>query len=502
MGFTTRNSPNLGNTTRWLLAMAMYLILSPTTQAATSVSQHGITWFFDKDYEVGQFVNGDYYVVGPVNISRITPDPQSGRNGTQLNPFVGGSDGNPRFPYQPFDSRAYYYDESYLFRSGTVAPGTSIVTAISKTGNESQNWAGWSLSSNAFLWSAAVLTVLDSHPIAPSFRPPYSGSYKPLYTLEQVNWAVLANLGLSGIETPDVDYFLRGLERPWISTHGRDWTARTLSAENNQHDYHEEIGFFLSEASLLLLTDIDSVRAGSKEQLAIRFIQNAIDYYATVRVSGTETSAVWAWPLVLGGLLLDEPEIYNFWKNNPDKRTQRGHEKLYYIGDRSTSSSSIVPNGQTWVGWRHPESRKYPAFAKQTGEEYEHLHPSEWQCFEPHCKAEVYRAQHDIYPLVGMTLASILVDRSDARDVNSMLAHDPIRDYVDRWMDEGFMDKQYPTTNRTFFEEMQYHQPFTIYKRNYGSGGSGFIDSMWDSYRNSDDAGARDGGPVPSLEVN
>src|SRR5437763_284412 len=36
-----------------------------------SVSQYGITWTFDKPARVGQFVNGDWYVVGPVIVSDI-----------------------------------------------------------------------------------------------------------------------------------------------------------------------------------------------------------------------------------------------------------------------------------------------------------------------------------------------------------------------------------------------------------------------------------------------
>ena len=40
-----------------------------------SVSQYGITWTFDKPARVGQFINGDYYVVGPVTVTVIDPKP-------------------------------------------------------------------------------------------------------------------------------------------------------------------------------------------------------------------------------------------------------------------------------------------------------------------------------------------------------------------------------------------------------------------------------------------
>lgn len=42
---------------------------------ASSVTQHGITWTFSTARPVGQFVNGDYWVVGPVTINSVSPAP-------------------------------------------------------------------------------------------------------------------------------------------------------------------------------------------------------------------------------------------------------------------------------------------------------------------------------------------------------------------------------------------------------------------------------------------
>src|SRR5579862_8364012 len=44
----------------------------------TSVSQYGITWTFDRPTPVGKFVNGDFYVVGPVKVVGINPPPLRG----------------------------------------------------------------------------------------------------------------------------------------------------------------------------------------------------------------------------------------------------------------------------------------------------------------------------------------------------------------------------------------------------------------------------------------
>ena len=40
-----------------------------------SITQHGITWTFDRDCPAGQFVNGDWWVVGPVQVVSVSPSP-------------------------------------------------------------------------------------------------------------------------------------------------------------------------------------------------------------------------------------------------------------------------------------------------------------------------------------------------------------------------------------------------------------------------------------------
>ena len=44
-----------------------------------SVSEYGITWTFEKPARVGQFINGDFYVVGPATIVKIDPAPRYGK---------------------------------------------------------------------------------------------------------------------------------------------------------------------------------------------------------------------------------------------------------------------------------------------------------------------------------------------------------------------------------------------------------------------------------------
>jgi hypothetical protein len=65
--------------------------LNLSAKKADSITQYGITWNFNAPVEIGQFVTGDYYVVGPCTITSITPMPGDGRNGSELNPALNDS---------------------------------------------------------------------------------------------------------------------------------------------------------------------------------------------------------------------------------------------------------------------------------------------------------------------------------------------------------------------------------------------------------------------------
>jgi hypothetical protein len=92
-----------------------------------SITRHGITWTFSEPVRIGQFVNGDFYVVGPVVVSAVDPPPRNGRNGSVVNlPAVNHRSG--------FDSRVKEnrYDPS--LRSAPpirLTPGDSLVSTIS-----------------------------------------------------------------------------------------------------------------------------------------------------------------------------------------------------------------------------------------------------------------------------------------------------------------------------------------------------------------------------------
>ncbi len=449
-------------------------ILGNPVQTTTSITQYGITWGFLEPVKYGRFVTGDYYIIAPdqgVTVTSVSPSWNGSLHGSMLNPLPKGG--------QAFTTKGYGYDASLQVTFPVkVFPGDALLSSVSET-TTVNTWNGGRAGSNDFLETVTILTVLSSAPPEGTFRPCPSDRSQTLHHTSEINTSLLPRKSTRGIVLPShprfetVEYFERGLARPWI-LFGKDWQARTIHPKQQMFNYHQQIGEFLSEASILLMTDLPNLT-----RVLNGFIQVGIDYYHT----GVSDSATWAMPLVITGILLDDASMYNFWINNPAIRTGRGHEKLYYIGDRQEKSSSlIVPKGQTWVEWKNPEG-KYVAFSKQAGDEYEHLHPSEWTCYKPHCKSEVYRSQHDVHPMVGMVLSTVLLDRMTNLDVNAMLAHDPIRDYIDRWMTNIWKTTEYDTTGRTYQEEMWHYRDFTVYSYKQGTSGSPFIDAMWERYR-------------------
>ena len=159
--------------------MVILSCIASTAQSVSSISQDGITFIFDKEYVSGQFANRDYWVLGPVTITSITPDFDGSIHGWEVNPVFEGPQG--------FDARAGNYDSSLVPDLPYAArPGESIVKAISTDINNQD--------CRPCLKTAAILTVLAEVPPedgAAVFRPPYVGSDKPLYYVEDLRTDLL-----------------------------------------------------------------------------------------------------------------------------------------------------------------------------------------------------------------------------------------------------------------------------------------------------------------------
>ena len=438
----------------------LLLLCASMANAATSISRNNITWTFDADYTVGQFVSGDWYVVDPgggVTINSVSPAPNSGANGTMINPTINGK--------QALDSVAGGYDAGLLSTFPlSVSGGDAVLSSISRDGSETADWTGRSgiLDTHVDVREAEILTVLSAVPSAGSFRPSYLDRSQVMHNVSEVDVSILPKLPM--VATPPthagfgtVEYFERGFNRPWM-IFANDWLSREINPLQNQIAYHRHQGEFISEAMTLMLTDQPGM-----DTFVTYFVQTFLDYYfmITQDAAGSTgyagTTETWIAPIILTGLLLNDSDIYNVQVDGRFDSLSRDFEKFYYYADRtSLLTSAIVPAGETWTG-------ATVFFRKELDNaEYEHMDPTEWGQTDM-STAEDYRSCCDSYPHVGMALTGRIMGFVDKWD------HAATFDYTDRWMTEP--DSVYTDRGMT---------PLT----NMRSAGTDFINEMWDTYRN------------------
>ncbi len=277
---------------------------------ASSLTQFGITWTFDQEYQVGTFANGDYWVLGPVKITKITPQSISGdriMNGSMINPF-GINQGYDSAMYGIYAREGNYDDKLNvaLNVSGTnsliIEPGNSLVSTISIGTAENRPQ----------LETASILTVLKSVPIPGSFRPPYTGTDKTIrYNKNELDYSKLRTLPLiDTAQNPDI--LANNFEKPWID-HVPSWTGRYIHPKQNMPDYGREIANLIGYAGLSLMLDYS---AQEKEKLLIRLVQFGIDTYGLAKMGLT-------WPdlgghmhgrklpVLLAGVVLNNQDMIN-----------------------------------------------------------------------------------------------------------------------------------------------------------------------------------------------
>ena len=107
----------------------MYKDAPEAPSGQTSVTHNGITWTFDTAYSVGNYINGDYWVLDPgagVTVNSVSPAPTGSdstyRNGSMVNPSVTGDSG-----WQAYDGRWHFNAALAVAYPKTLVAGQSLV---------------------------------------------------------------------------------------------------------------------------------------------------------------------------------------------------------------------------------------------------------------------------------------------------------------------------------------------------------------------------------------
>ncbi len=251
------------------VAVCSLLLSFAAAEAATprrSVEQYGITWTFDREYPVGQFANGDYWVLGPVVIERIEPDFDGERHGWEVNPVVRGGQGfrkGPGFDPARVPALPYRAEET-----------VSIVKTIANPAED-----------RVLLRRAAVLTVVAEIPPEDGravFRPPYVGNEKPLYRVADLRLDRLP--ALAPVEPrPDLAKIAQRYAALQMD-HKGGALGRFLRPVENLADYQPKNTADQNEAALRLMLD-DPIAA--KMPALIAFVQFGLDKLHTIYLGQT-----------------------------------------------------------------------------------------------------------------------------------------------------------------------------------------------------------------------
>jgi hypothetical protein len=419
----------------------------------TSLTKDGVTWNFGQAVRVGQFVTGDYYVVGPVTVTSISPTPSPGRNGSVLN--LPGCRA-PNADKSGFDDRTQggRYDSSLRASLPVqLSPGDALTSSISvqTVGTIDQVMRRGSYGQSP-VRSVSVLTSV-SEPLPPdTFRPSYCGRQSGFYYSRNLRRDRLPRLApVAG--TPALSEFAGYLRRPWIDTlyFGFDAPAEYMP------DYGREVGRVAGNAALLLTLNLPE---GEREALLVYFVQRGIDLFGVISAghpgwhphgghgSGRKL------PILFAGTLLGESRMLAPSAN--------------FGEDMHTIIAAGPPYGPGWAG----DTALFTGHMGLSGESvnvgwgpYEHLQPRDWRA----PIGEEYRRCCTSVAWVGQALAAKLIGAQGAWN------HPAFFSYVNRWMNED-------DSADVAAIKAQTGKDYSASWMRHGQSWDTFVDNMWRAY--------------------
>jgi len=444
-----------------------------------SVSQYGITWTFERPARVGQFINGDWYVVGPVTVKAIDPRPLYGneiakrdldgmdrerpeaqrvRNGFMLNP--------PAQMKVAYDSGVRNWFDPLLIQRLPVMmkPGDSLVSTISMAKGlilhaQLRNNIERGEGDSSPIRMAAVLTCVAEPQPSDAFRPAFCDRRQRIYLARNLRRNLLPTAAATK-STPKIEQYIRFTQRPWVGTGFFGFEEPV----ENMPQYGLEYGRVAGISALLLCTDL---KPEQKEPLLVNYVQIGIDLGGMIR-AGHPGWTGWGGhgsgrklPIVFAGVLLGDDELAGISGSYP--KVSFGEDEQTAYGDCWTGAK-VVFAGHSGIDAVTGEGR-----SRNNGwGPYEHTPPSQWK--DGANTSESYRRCCTSVGWVAQALALRLMH------AEQMWGHDAFLDYVDRWMyedDAAFVKIIKEATGRDHDKEWA----------RQGQAWDAFVNEMWAKHR-------------------
>ena len=454
-----------------------------------SVTQYGITWTFEKPARVGQFVNGDWYVVGPVTVKEISPKPIYGadvpeieltdvdftrpvaqrvRNGFMLNP--------PARQEVSYDSEVKNFFRPELIQKLPVAMkgGDSLVSTVSMPAglvlpaplrNKVQRGDG----DSSPIRTAAVLTCVEAPQPPDAFRPGFCDRKQTIYLSRNLKRDLLPTVAVTK-SVPKIDLYVRFTQRPWVGTCFFGFEEPV----ENMPQYGLEYGRVAGNAALLLCAGF---KPEEKEPLLVNFVQVGIDLGAMIRAghpgfegfgghgSGRKL------PIVFAGILLGDEEFANVNKSFP---------KAHFGEDEQTA------HGDCWTGAKvvftgHRGIDQVTGIARARTGPYEQKRPKDWTGGDK--TSESYRRCCTSVGWVAQALTLRLMHAE--KNWN----HDAFLDYCDRWMFEDETEALKAMEDEAKITEADWAREGQTWEE--------FVNEMWAQYRKGPGMAPADGWSKP-----
>jgi hypothetical protein len=396
--------------------------LPAATSWVTSIAQFGITYQFASPVRAGQFVNGDWFVVGPATLTGMLPACTTA-NGRVLHGAM--VDPDPSVRDHGYDGELYGPGNSALYHPAlNVAAGLTAATPLLLQ----QNHSLVKVISNTDptllpqIRTCSVLTIVPDVPPAESFRPPYAGTdHAVRYDATMLDWSALRALQPASGQ-PHIATEAAKFERPWLD-HCPGWTSRYMHPIENMPDYSRDFTSDYAQAALLCNL---GVTQAERRLLLIRLVQIGIDFWGNV-----ENGCHWEGtggqgsgrklPILFAGALLHDAEMLAVGVNYPSYRNANGTSVAHFGEDCQTFH--VAQTSSTQINWGFggygPEDLGLPEWG------FSHVDwPSNDR--EP-WNADSYRRCCTANAWIGEVLCARVMGLRDAWH------HPPLFDYMDRY---------------------------------------------------------------------